>query len=125
MNATPFNQRTIDEFRAKQGRGVGGWGDNLLLMTSRGSRSGRSITTPLVYRRDGNTYFVVASKGGAPEDPHWYRNIQMNPDVEIEVASGSATERFQARARVVARGKERDRIYEFMTVVWPAFRDRP
>ena|SRR5215471_17101279 len=123
MTATAFNQRTIDEFHAKEGRSVGGWGDHLLLMTSRGAKTGREITTPLVYRRNRDQYVVVGSKAGAPEHPNWYRNLQVNPNVEIEVASGAGTERFSAQARVVAAGPERDRLYDFMTEVWPAFRD--
>lgn len=56
MRTTPFNQRTIDEFHAKQGRGVGMWGDHVLLMTATGVRSGEAITTPLVGGRDGGNY---------------------------------------------------------------------
>jgi deazaflavin-dependent oxidoreductase (nitroreductase family) len=121
VRATPFNQRTIDEFDAKKGRGVGQWRDNLLLMTSRVARSGREITTPLVYRRDGGGYVVVASKGGAPAHPNWYRNVQVNP--QVEVAGPQGTERFNARPRVVADGPERDRLYPYMTGVWPSFSD--
>jgi deazaflavin-dependent oxidoreductase (nitroreductase family) len=121
--ATPFNQRTIDEFNAKEGRGVGPWHDNLLLMTSKGSSSGREITNPLVYRRLGDDYVVIASKGGAPENPRWYHNIQVNPVVEVEVAGPEGIERFPARARAAAEGPERDRLYAYMTEVWPAFED--
>ena len=123
MPATPFNQRTVDEFHARQGRGVGPWRDNLLLLTSRGARSGLEITTPLVYRYDGNEYVVVASKGGAPAHPNWYRNVQVNPLVELEVAGPEGIERCQARARAVGEGPERDRLYAYMTEVWPAFSD--
>jgi deazaflavin-dependent oxidoreductase (nitroreductase family) len=121
MSGTAFNRRTIDEFHAKQGRGVMGWGDLLLLMTSTGARSGRQITTPLVHRRKGDLYIVVASKGGAPNDPLWYRNIQAQPAVTVEVAAGSGTERFSARARAIPSGPERDELYAYMTEVWPAF----
>ena len=121
MTATSFNQRTIDEFHAKHGRGVGGWGDLLLLMTSKGARSGRHITTPLVHRRKGDQYVIVASKGGAPQDPLWYRNVQANPIVEIEAAADVGTERFQARAWVVANGPGRDELDAYMTEVWPSF----
>ena len=124
MTATAWNQKTIDEFKAKKGRGIGPWGDNVLLMTSRGAKSGNEITTPLVYRREGDDEFVVvASKGGAPDNPKWFGNIQANPDVEIEVASDSGTERLSARARVLPSGPERDRLFEFMSKVWPAFLD--
>ena len=123
MAATDFNQRTIDEFHAKKGRGVGLWGDNLLLMTSRGAHSGSEITTPLVQRREGDDYVVVASKGGAPMNPNWYHNVQVNPVVEVEVAGPEGPERFPASARMAAEGRERDLLYAQMTEVWPAFAD--
>jgi deazaflavin-dependent oxidoreductase (nitroreductase family) len=121
VTATPFNQKTIDEFHAKNGRGVGPWGDNLVLMTSRGVLTAQDITTPLVQRRQGNDYIVIASKGGAPEDPRWLRNIQVDPAVEIEVPAAEGTKRLKARARVVPDGPERDRLYAYMTEVWPSF----
>lgn len=123
MKATPFNQKTIDEFHAKQGRGVGPWGDNLLLMTSRGAGSGQEVTTPLVHRQDGDRYVVVASKGGAPEHPLWFRNVEVNPIVDVERAGPGGVERFQARATRLSTGPERDRLYAYMTEVWPAFAD--
>ena len=100
MTATDFNQRTIDEFHAKQGHGVGPWGDNLLLMTSHGPVSGDQITTPLVSRRRDGQVVVVASKGGAPDDPQWYRNIQLNPEVVLEMATDGDAETFRATATV-------------------------
>jgi deazaflavin-dependent oxidoreductase (nitroreductase family) len=123
MSATGFNQRTIDEFHAKNGLGVGAWRDNLLLMTSKGAKTNQDITTPLVYRRQGKDFVVVASKGGAPKHPLWYQNIQANPLVEVEVASPGGTETCTARARVLPSGAERDRLFAHMTEVWPAFND--
>jgi len=123
MTATEFNQRMIDEFHAKNGRDVGPFGDHLLLMTAKGATTGRDITTPLVHRRQGNDYVVVASKGGAPENPHWFRNVSSNPAVDVEVAGADGTEHFTARARVAADGGERDRLYAYMTEVWPGFAD--
>lgn len=123
MKATPFNQKTIDEFHAKQGRGVGMWGDNVLLMTAKGARSGEAITTPLVYGRDGDDYTIVASKGGAPQNPKWLGNLTANPEVEVEVANAGGTERFKARAQVVESRAERDRLYAEMIKIWPSYRD--
>ena len=121
MKATPFNQKTIDEFHAKRGRGVGMWGDHVLLMTAKGVKSGESITTPLVYGREGNDYVVVASKGGAPNHPLWFGNIKASPEVEVEVANDHGTEKVKARARVVDSRQERDRLYQEMTRIWPSF----
>jgi deazaflavin-dependent oxidoreductase (nitroreductase family) len=123
MKATPFNQRTIDEFNAKQGRGVGMWGDHVLLMTAKGASSGEAITTPLVYGREGDGYIIVASKGGAPKHPTWFRNIKANPEVEVEVAIAQGTEKFKARAKMVDSRAERDRLYKEMVKIWPSFAD--
>ncbi len=121
MTATPYNQKTIDEFHAKKGLGIGPFGDHVLLLTANGARSGERITTPLVYRRDGDKYIVIGSKGGAPTGPLWFSNIQVNPDVEVEVAASGATEKFRARARVHASGPERDRLYAEQAKIWPDF----
>ncbi len=121
MRATPFNQKTIAEFHAKQGRGVGMFGDHVLLMTAKGARSGEAITTPLVYGREGDDYIIVASKGGAPTHPTWFGNIKANPEVEVEVANANGTETFKARAHVVESRQERDRLYKEMSKIWPSF----
>jgi len=123
MTATGWNQKTIERFNAQNGRDMQPWGDNLLLMTARGARSGELITTPLVYRREGGRLVVVASKGGAPAHPQWYHNIQLNPVVDVEVAKDDGIERFPAQAKVLPEGPERDRLYDYMTEVWPAFAD--
>ena len=121
MRATPFNQKTIAEFHAKKGRGVGMWGDHVLLMTAKGAKSGEGITTPLVYGRERGNYVIVASKGGAPQHPTWFRNITANPEVEIEVANNNGIEKFKARARVVESRQEHDRLYREMSKIWPSF----
>lgn len=123
MKATPFNQRTIAEFNAKHGLGIGPFGDHVLLLTARGAKSGDAITTPLVYGREGDDYVIVASKGGAPQNPLWFGNIKTNPEVEVEVANAGGTEKFNARARVIDNRQERDRLYRDMTKIWPAFAD--
>ena len=123
MSATAFNQKTIDEFHAKNGLGVGMFGNLLLLMTAVGARSGEPITTPLVHRRDGDHYIVIASKGGAPNNPHWFANVSANPEVEVEVAKDGGTEKFKARARAIADGPEHDRLYAEQAKIWPGFLD--
>src|SRR5256885_5612429 len=120
VKASPFNQKTIAEFHAKHGRGVGMWGDHVLLMTAKGARSGEEIITPLVYGREGDDYVVVASKGGAPKNPMWLGNIKANPKVEVEVANDGGTERFEARAQVVDSREERDRLVRGRVQNWPS-----
>ena len=123
MKANAWNQKTIEEFHAKKGRGVGMWGDHVLLMTATGAKSRDAITTPLVCGREGDDYVVCASKGGAPAHPAWFGNIKANPEVEIEVATDGGTEKFKAQARPIESGPERDRLYKEMTKIWPAFAD--
>jgi deazaflavin-dependent oxidoreductase (nitroreductase family) len=123
MKASAWNQKTIAEFHDKKGRGVGMWGDNVLLMTAKGAKSGDEIMTPLVYGREGDDLIVVASKGGAPHNPSWFGNIQANPEVEVEVANDTGTETFKALAHPVESRAERDRLFEAMSKIWPAFKD--
>lgn len=121
--ASGWNQKTIAEFDAKQGLGIGMWGDHILLMTATGVRSGEAITTPLVYGREGDDYIIVASKGGAPQNPLWLGNIKVHPEVEIEVAKDGEIEKFKARARLVDDRRTRDRLFKAMTKIWPSFAD--
>jgi deazaflavin-dependent oxidoreductase (nitroreductase family) len=123
VKATPYNQKTIDEFHAKKGRGVGPFGDHVLLMTAKGVKSDEAITTPLVSGHDGDDWIVVGSKGGAPTHPTWLGNIKANPEVEVEVPTDGGTEKFKARAHVVDDRAERDRLYAEMTKIWPSFAD--
>ena len=89
-----------------------------LLLTTTGRKSGDKYLFPLFYGRAGDSYFVVASKGGAPEHPGWYRNILANPEVEIQVG----TAKMRARART-ASGEERARLWEQGVVFWPPYAD--
>src|SRR5260370_39012712 len=66
-----------------------------LLLTTTGRKSGEKFMFPLFYGTDGGSYFVVASKGGAPEHPGWYRNILDIADVEVQ----AGTSKVKARAR--------------------------
>jgi len=114
-----WNTKIIDEFRAKGGVGITNFGDRLLLLTVRGARTGQLRTIPLAYHRDDDRYIVAASKGGAPTHPDWYRNLTVNPDVEVEVGG----RRFKAHARVVPSGPERDALYARHASLMPGFAD--
>ena len=106
-----WNKGTIDEFHARGGKGVGHFGDKLLLLTTRGAKSGEVRTTPLVYHRDGDRYVIAASKGGAPTHPAWYHNLVKHRDAEIEVGteSGSGAAIGADSAFAVERPKSRER----------------
>jgi proline iminopeptidase len=93
-------------------------GAPVLLLTTEGRKTGRSGTAPLIYARDGNDYVIVASKGGAPDHPGWYRNLVKSPDVEVQVMD----EVFEARART-AEGAERERLWKVVNEVWPHYEE--
>ena len=115
-----WNEATIREFHSKAGKGVGSFGDRLMLLTTVGARSGEERITPVMYHRDGERYVVVASKGGAPDNPAWYLNLKANPVATVEVGAKTGTETFQVRAREV-KGKERDRMYTERVAIAPGF----
>lgn len=101
------NARIIEEFRSNQGK-VGGWfkGMTLLLITTRGAKSGKESVIPLVYSKDAEHFVIAASKGGAPTNPGWYYNLLAHPVITVEVG----TEKFQARA-INTTGQERERLF--------------
>jgi len=114
-----WNTAIVDEFRANAGK-VGGpfEGATLLLLHTKGAKSGLPRTNPLVYLPDGNRFVVIASKGGAPTDPQWYRNLLADPNVEIEI--GART--IPVTATVIT-GLERDELYARQVERRPAFAD--
>jgi len=116
-----WNKGIIDEFHAKAGKGVGMFGDKLLLLTARGAKTGEARTHPLVYHRDGDRYVIAASMGGAPKNPAWYHNLAKHREAEVEVG----TDKFKVRATPVAKGPERDRLYKAHGDNFAAFRDYP
>ena len=87
-----------------------------LLLTTTGRRSGEERLLPLIYGRDGDRYVVVASRGGAPDHPGWYKNLVDDPEVQVQVGS----DRFRARARTANRD-ERPRLWRLMTKIFPAY----
>jgi deazaflavin-dependent oxidoreductase (nitroreductase family) len=114
---TDWNQAIIAEFRANGGK-VGGpfEGAPLLLLTTTGARTGRRLTTPVLYNTDGERLLIFASKGGAPTHPAWYHNLVAHPRVTLEVG----TETFEATATVL-HGEERDRLFARHAAQYPGF----
>ncbi|HEX5450521.1 MAG TPA: nitroreductase family deazaflavin-dependent oxidoreductase [Gaiellaceae bacterium] len=115
---TLFGEEHVQRYRETGGDVGHIWrrGSKILLLTTTGRKSGKQTTTPLIYENDGDRYVIVASKGGAPEDPGWYRNLVKNPEVELQVQS----EVFFAHAST-AEGSERERLWKLVTQQWPAY----
>ena len=113
------NDSIIDEFRSNGGK-VGGpfEGAPLLLLHTRGARTGQERVNPMMYRADGDRMAVFASKGGAPTNPDWYHNLLAHPRVTVEV--GTETREMVAR---VAAGEERERIWTGQKRDYPGFAD--
>ena len=112
-----FGAEHVRVYRETGGeRGYHWRGTTILLLTTIGRSSGQERTTPLIHRTDGDRWVIVASKGGAPEHPAWFTNLEAQPQATIEVRG----ETIPVRARV-ADGEERDRLWSLMTEVWPAY----
>jgi deazaflavin-dependent oxidoreductase (nitroreductase family) len=87
-----------------------------LLLTTTGRKSGNALTLPLIYGRDGDRAVIVASRGGAPDHPAWYKNLAATPRVRVQIAA----DKFAANARTAA-GEERARLWRAMAKIWPAY----
>ena len=91
-------------------------GRAMLLLRTVGRRTGASRTAALLYVRDANAYGVIASKGGAPQHPLWYLNLQANPLAEVTV--GRQTRQMRARD---AAGEERERLWRALADLYPGY----
>jgi deazaflavin-dependent oxidoreductase (nitroreductase family) len=112
-----FGAEHVRVYRETEGaRGYDWRGTTILLLTTKGRRSGEQRTTPLIHRTDGDRWVVVASKGGAPANPAWFENLSAEPDITIEVKGDTIPVRAST-----AEGAERERLWSLMTEVWPAY----
>ena len=89
-----------------------------LLLSTTGSKSGETRVLPLIYGKAGKNFVIIASKGGAPEHPAWYTNLQKTPECEIQVAH----DHFQVRART-AEGSEREALWQQLAAIYPPYND--
>ena len=89
-----------------------------LLLVTKGRKSGKKHLFPLFYGETGKSYFIVASKGGAPDHPGWYKNMLANPDVEIQVGTAA----MKAKART-ASGEERAKLWKQAVAFFPPYAD--
>jgi deazaflavin-dependent oxidoreductase (nitroreductase family) len=87
-----------------------------LLLTTVGRRSGQARRTPLIYGEDAGRYLVVASKGGSPEHPAWYLNLEADPRVLVQIKGDV----FEAVAHT-ATDEEKPALWQIMTAIWPAY----
>lgn len=110
-----LGKANVAAYRATGGRIGGKWrvgsafprGVPVLLLDHRGRKSNKLYTTPLLYLRDGENIIVVASQGGLPRDPQWFRNLVTEPETAVQVGK----ERFDVVAHVATAAERAD--------VWP------
>lgn len=114
----PFGQQHVQVYRETEGEEGYVWkeGSTILLLTTTGRVTGQETTTPLIFGFSEENPVVVASQGGAPRHPGWYRNLRKHPEVGVQIKD----ERFRARARE-AEGEERERLWRMMNGIWPHY----
>jgi deazaflavin-dependent oxidoreductase (nitroreductase family) len=114
-----FNRNLIQHLRANGGKAPAGpfEGRELMILTTKGAKSGEVRENPVVYSRDGDRYVVIASKGGAPTSPSWYHNLVAHPEVTVE-AKG---QKFKALAHPANDEDEYERLYQNHAKTMPAF----
>ena len=115
-----FGEEHVRRYRETDGAEGHEWreGSTVLLLTTAGRRTGNETTTPLIYGLAGDDPVVVASKGGAPDHPGWYRNLRKNPSARVQIKG----DRFAVRARD-AEGEERDRLWRLTNGIWPHYEE--
>jgi len=93
--ASDYNAKIIEEFRANEGRVGGIWaGTSLILIHHLGARSGTERVTPLgCFPQEDGSFVIVASSGGSPAHPSWYHNLKANPRITVEVGAQTFTVR--------------------------------
>jgi deazaflavin-dependent oxidoreductase (nitroreductase family) len=118
-----FEDRLIADMRANDGKVTSGplAGHPLLIMTSRGARSGAERRAILTWTRDGDDYVVAGTAGGSPTTPSWVHNVAEDPQVEIEVDNATT----EATARVVDDEADRQRLWDQHVARLPWFAPYP
>jgi deazaflavin-dependent oxidoreductase (nitroreductase family) len=110
------NRELIGQFRADGGASMGD--RPLLLLTTVGRRSGQPRTSPMMYIKDEDRLLVIASNMGATADPDWYRNLNANPQVTVELPGQT----YQARA-ISLTGADYEREWARIKQMFPFFAD--
>jgi proline iminopeptidase len=113
-----FGDEHVRRYRETDGEEGHVWreGATILLLTTKGRVTGLDRTVPLIYDWAGESPVIVASKGGAPDHPGWFKNLVQTPDAQVQIQD----RRFPVRARE-AEGEERERLWAQMNRMWPHY----
>ncbi len=112
-----FGDEHVRRYEETGGKVGHDWnGTSCLILHTTGRKSGKTKKFPLIYGRDGDDYVIVASKGGAPDHPGWYKNLVAHPDATIQV--------WENVIPVTARtgsAADKARVWSTMTAQWPDY----
>jgi deazaflavin-dependent oxidoreductase (nitroreductase family) len=112
-----FGDEHVRQYEATNGQTGYEWNNTkILILRTTGRTSGELRKAPLIFGRDGANYLIVASKGGAPDHPGWYKNLSAHPDLEIQVKGDI----LPVRART-ASTEEKQRLWPIMVKEWPDY----
>jgi deazaflavin-dependent oxidoreductase (nitroreductase family) len=114
-----FGDEHVRQYEATGGKVGHDWnGTSCLVLHTTGRKSGQTRKFALIYARDGEDYVLVASKGGAPDNPGWYKNLVAHPEAKIHVRGDV----IPVTARTATAADKR-RVWPLMTKQWPAYDD--
>jgi deazaflavin-dependent oxidoreductase (nitroreductase family) len=117
LDLSSFGDEHVRRYQASDGEDGHLWnGMHCLILTTTRKSTGDPRDTALMYGRDGGDYVVIASKGGHPEHPFWYRDLVAEPSVQVQIGA----ERFPAVART-ASAEERPQLRDVLNAIWPDF----
>ena len=113
-----FGKEHVKRYEETDGREGYEWenGTTILLLHTKGAQSGKERVHPLIFREWDDTYLIVASKGGDEDDPQWFKNIENDDDVEVQIKD----DKFSAKARQ-ATPAEKPAMWQYMVDVWPDY----
>jgi deazaflavin-dependent oxidoreductase (nitroreductase family) len=116
-NVTLFGDEHVRKYEETGGAVGHDWnGTTCLVLRAKGRKTGAPRKVPLIYGRDGDDYVVVASKGGAPDNPGWYENLLAHPDIEIQVLD----QIIPVTART-GTPEDKARVWPIMVEKWPDY----
>src|SRR4051794_34198843 len=119
MDLSVFGDSHVRLYQETKGEQGYIWNDApILLLTTKGRKSGEMRTTPLIFVANDGAPAIVASKGGAPDHPDWYKNLAEDPHVRVQIKADV----FDAVART-AEGPERARLWTEALKAWPQYAD--